>query len=485
MNAVRRNHAHDQYDGNETNSKVNFYFETPSMEMDLDEFEQLAVSRLKILRKVEELKARNDKKKDFKIVDSMISSNFKSFSMDLENADIASHFILRAAYSRTEDLRRWFLTQETHLFRHRLEKLCLRPRSLRKALAQSGIEFEEVSEQEKEERRDVLLSLPAEGSNVLFSPIEFRKTPFFKIFFTEALDLVKARLVYIERGYAYVPISRLTSIVTARFRMHLSKSLTQASNAFSSMASESQRIAPLMQNMNTQYIGKQYGFDTALNDSDISHENIDYYAKEGFMPLCMQQVHKGLKRDHKLKYGGRLQYILFLKGAGLSLDESMIFFEREFSKIMSVEKFRKDHGYTIRHLYGKEGKMKNKTPYGCTRIILGNPPQGVNEHHGCPFKHYDEENLSNLLSSLRIDAPDRDAILEQKRQHNFQLACVKHFEVTHPNARSVPDIELDGVGNHPNAWFNASISYNKHKGGTSNDVPSQSQLRSVSPDVKY
>ena len=109
-------------------------------------------------------------------------------------------------------------------------------------------------------------------------------------------------------------------------------------------------------------------------------------------------------------------------------------------------------------MYGKEGKRANYSPYSCTKIILGQPPQ--NEyHHGCPFKHYDDLGLESLLSSLQISTNDRDAIMTQKRTRNFQLARVKHFEAVHRNALGKEVINLDGVGNHPTAWFNASMIY--------------------------
>lgn len=45
------------------------------------------------------------------------------------------------------------------------------------------------------------------------------------------------------------------------------------------------------------------------------------------MPLCMKQLHSALNREHKLKHWGRLQYGLFLKGAGLSVDDAMAFWQ--------------------------------------------------------------------------------------------------------------------------------------------------------------
>jgi DNA primase large subunit len=52
----------------------------------------------------------------------------------------------------------------------------------------------------------------------------------------------------------------------------------------------------------------------------------------------MQQLHQGLKTAHHLKHGGRMQYGLFLKGIGLSLEEAMKFWRAEFSRGMDGEK---------------------------------------------------------------------------------------------------------------------------------------------------
>ena len=77
-----------------------------------------------------------------------------------------------------------------------------------------------------------------------------------------------------------------------------------------------------------------------------------------------------------------------------------------------------------------------------------------------------EQNLSALLGKLKIGSvADRDVIMSHKKDGNFQLACAKHFEVSHPSAANVDGVNLDGVGNHPNAWFSASVSYYNAKNG--------------------
>jgi DNA primase large subunit len=179
----------------------------------------------------------------------------------------------------------------------------------------------------------------------------------------------------------------------------------------------------------------------------------------------MRQLHEALKREHHLKHGGRLQFGLFLKGAGMRLEDALLFWQTEFTKNMTIEDFTKKYAYNIRHNYGQEGKRVDYTPKSCNKIIMGNPP-GVGDHHGCPFKHYDDEHLSALLSQLRIGSMEKQQILSKAKASHYGVACQMHFEAIHPGYTTMPDVRAEGVGNHPNGWFLASVQYHKAKNGS-------------------
>jgi DNA primase large subunit len=331
--------------------------------------------------------------------------------------------------------------------------------------------LQKVTNAEKTRLRDSLLSISG------VTPADFITTPYYAIHFTEALDLIASRSCFVLGGMAYVALSKVVSIVHAKFRTFLSRSLVLAFAAFNQVEEED-RIAPLLKTMNSQYSNAKTFTDQTFGENEINSMNID--SLSAHMPLCMSQIHSSLKRDHKLKHWGRLQYGLFLKGAGMSMEESLAFFQREFTRIMTAEQFHKNYSYNIRHMYGKEGKRASYTPYNCQKIILGQAPQS-GESHGCPYRHYDDQHLATLLQKLSIGTPaDRGEILRLKRGHNYQLACLKHFEVVHPAATSMPNFTMENVGNHPNAWFSASVSYHSDK-SPSNDVTTQEE-NSISPE---
>lgn len=335
-------------------------------------------------------------------------------------------------------------------------------------MRRNSIDLERVDKSEKDRLREKLLSVPGSPS-----PVEFNSTEYYRVPFMEALRLVGNRECYLEKGYAYIPLAKIISIVEAKYRVMLSKSLAHAGNNIDHVtAEEHSRIAPLLKSMNSQYTGPTH-LTSIENGEAFTAATVDANARS--MPLCMSQLHSGLKRDHKLKHQGRLQYGLFLKGAGMTMEEHTAFFQREFTKIMTGEQFNKQYGYNIRHMHGKEGKRASYTPYNCMKIVMGSPP-GAGEHHGCPFKHYDDENLSALLGKLKIGGvAEREAILKLKREGNPNLACAKHFEVVHGGADRVEGVSLEGVGNHPNAWFTASRKYWEAKEGGGKPAASPSK----------
>lgn len=330
---------------------------------------------------------------------------------------------------------------------------------------ENGLQYEMVTEQEKMRLREQLEGLAnATRANVL-------STAFFKVPFQQALSLVANRSVFMERGQVYVPLGRLVAILTSRFRASLSRALTEASNMFEVVGAD-QRLAPFLKNINKQFLGSDFSNRVGLQADRLSLERVDA-AAETSMPLCMKQLHFALKREHKIKHWGRLQYGLFLKGAGLDLDSALAFFEGHFTKVMTHEQFTKSYSYTFRHMYGKEGARKNYTPYSCTKIIMGNAPE-PGASHGCPFKHSSDGQLANLLSGMKIGTMEVKEITDLAKNGNYQLACQRHFEVTHPG-----NAQTEIVANHPNQWFQASVRYFKAKNNPNPDAASEEEQKTA------
>lgn len=73
-----------------------------------------------------------------------------------QRKDLISHFILRLAYCRTEDLRRWFLAQEQALFKYRIE--CLNNDEYGAFMRANGMDYEALTTEQKYEVKEQLLA---------------------------------------------------------------------------------------------------------------------------------------------------------------------------------------------------------------------------------------------------------------------------------------------------------------------------------------
>lgn len=355
---------------------------------------------------------------------------------DKRRKDHISHFILRLAYCQTEDLRRWFIQQEVDLFRYRFNNLLAKEKL--EFLHRNHLQYDSISLEEKRSLQDKLVS-----SSYAVSGITVEDHDFYKVPFQDALDLVRTRKVYLKAGYVYIPHQDIVTIVLNDFRTRLSKALALTARSLPAVQSD-ERLQPLLNHLSHAYVGQDYSIQK--NVGKISLEQIDSLSGKSF-PLCMRQLHQSLRENHHLRHGGRMQYGLFLKGIGLSLEQALQFWRSEFIRgKMDADKFDKAYAYSVRHMFGKEGKRTDYTPYSCMKVILSNPPsQG--DYHGCPFRHSDPELLKQKLQVYKVAPSGISQILELVKGMHYQLACQKYFELTH-------NIEDSSFSlSHPNQYF--------------------------------
>jgi DNA primase large subunit len=274
-------------------------------------------------------------------------------------------------------------------------------------------------------------------------------TTYYRVPFEEALELVQRRQCFLHQGEAYIARTHLVSIVALKFRIYLSHQMA-ATLRSSTHVRKDKRVTPLLNMLAQQHVGPT--FKTGFGSNVVSVKEIPGLSERSF-PLCMHVPNKELHKNAHLRHGGRMQLGLFLKGIGLSLEEALTYWQKAFSRKTDASKFQKQYAYNIRHNYGQEGKRASYTPYSCMKIINGAPGQG--EHHGCPFRHYDVNNLKMKLRERRVPANQIKEITDLVKGSHFQIACTRYFSATHNNTEPEEPI------NHPNSYFNSSMKFHK------------------------
>ena len=281
-------------------------------------------------------------------------------------------------------------------------------------------------------------------------------TEHYKVPFEEVIDLVRQRRVLIRNGLAYVPESDLVSIVSHKVRGFLSKQLSNMARQWPAVRDEeAERLAAFLEALPQQYIGEDYS--QPRSGVKVSLDELPLLARRSF-PLCMSNMHSKLAETNHLKHDARQQYSLYLKGIGLSFEESMAYWRKEFTKKITGEKFQKDYSYFIRYNYGLEGQRKDWTPYSCMKVIHSpgtNAAAGM--HHGCPFRNFDESQLRAQLQQMQVGGSDASYILEKVKGHHYQVACGKYFEAKHKGS-TLTETEVGGIS-HPNQYFEESAKF--------------------------
>ncbi|KAB2620484.1 DNA primase large subunit [Pyrus ussuriensis x Pyrus communis] len=386
------------------------YRSAPAVEVRLEEFELFALDRLRVLKGISDGLSRGKKPDEMqKLAIELWKTNMRHpQASEVVNKGIISHFVLRLVYCRTEDLRKWFLSMETALFRYRF--MNEQPEPQRALMEEFDLPYKAVSGSELESVLDKLVQV-SRSLGAQSQPTA--NDIFFKVPFEEVPELVASRRVFISKGHAYIARNQVVSLVATQFRSLLSKALILTNRKWTTTIAEQEkdRLTPIVEALSSSYLGPDYS------------------------------------EDHHLKHGGRMQLGLFLKGVGLKLDDALSFWKAEFSQKVGAERFDKEYSYGIHHNYGREGNRMDYTPYSCQKIISSTP--GVGDHHGCPYRYFSEENLRAALGKMGVTGRAVGDVMDKAKNRHYQLACTLTFEAIHGSS-------CDAGINHPNQYFNDS-----------------------------
>lgn len=526
----KKQFANATYKQQEYHHRLNFYSVPPTAEITLEQFEQWAIDRLRsmytsslhstgvsilthltVLAELEACSFRNKTpaettahiapllQKWLPLSANTISSiqdpqlKWQDPRLKLERQkDHYSHFILRLAFSSTEDLRRRFARIESALFRLRFQ---LDDAKERQEFVDSlSFDWDKVSEEEKRELgSDLLAATPGLRKQ------EMEEGGWFKVDFEKVPELVEGRRVLLRRGKAYVPVKEQMSMVVAEFGARLDKGLEVRLSSHAVLLSsltrtlqltaralprldEDDRLTPILTHLSKNFATP----DSTLSDSDsavtgapITASSIDHLSTS--FPLCMRNLHMTLRKNSHLKHFGRLQYTLFLKGIGLSLEDCLIFWRQSF-KLITDDVFNKEYRYNVRHAYGDVGgdasrRGRGYSPFSCQKILTEHPP-GSGESHGCPYRHFSIDNLTGLLQATGVN--DRDVlrgVKEDVEKKRFHIACNRVFDWAHRSEikrakeEGASGLELNETIVHPNTYFKRSyLLKNGSKSGSQGDA---------------
>lgn len=151
-------------------------------------------------------------------LDTNSSSTARLFGQ--RQKDHYSHFILRLAFSSTEDLRRRFTRVEAMLFRMRFNNDDLSERSA--FVSSLDLDWwEAVTDEEKREYKADLAAMMM-GSK---KPGGVEDDMWFKVDWERVPDLIEGRRVFLKQGKAFVPGREQSSMVVAEFSSRLEKQL--------------------------------------------------------------------------------------------------------------------------------------------------------------------------------------------------------------------------------------------------------------------
>jgi len=115
----------------------------------------------------------------------------------------------------------------------------------------------------------------------------------------------------------------------------------------------------------------------SIKSGSLNMRNVEKESEK--FPTCMKEIYKKLKKGEKLGHNQRFNFSLFLKDAGMSIDDASRFWRKYYSFIKGDKKSsslweerKHKYSYSVRHLYGQAGSRRNYKTASCSSLYSQN-----------------------------------------------------------------------------------------------------------------
>jgi DNA primase large subunit len=400
--------------------------------------------------------------------------------------DNLAHLCCRLVFCQSTQWREWFIRNEELIFRARVKKLIDSNAGYRRQLFEAvDLPVQDVPEgfltpvQTKwlTERHSIARATGAAGA-----PTAARQ--FCLVPLSHAGKAVWARSCICVKGRAVVPLESVVEAYFAEFRRVVARGLNDAHfirqrilGGTSTDAASGGSLTNTMAMLDAffaRFIVDPTDQAKPVSAGAVTAQDIPRLAEVHF-PLCMKRTDDHLRKERHLKHHGRWAFGLFLKGIGLSMEESLSLFGSLLTLKASKDFLKSSYAYNIRHAFGKEGKRTSYTSLTCASIVAQPPNVDRFDCHGCPYRFKDEGQLRGLLAQPRkapdgstvprLNPSDIEDIVQDAKDMHYTRACFKQFVASHKGAK----IQRDSLFRSPLEYYLTSVSAWEAAG---KDVPS-------------
>lgn len=405
-------------------ARVSFYAEPPpaDAEIGLDEFEDWAVDRMRVLDALDACYTRAPAEIE-RTMRPVLAKRLPATRAAAAATrarervkDTFSHYILRLAFCQRPQDRRRFVKLETELFKLRFEMEP--PAAKARFLSESGLGWQRATP-------DELSVYSAELQSLRHTDLAL---PVYKFPMEECTELLARRLVFVRHGIAFVPESLQTSVLAHQFAQRLHAALELLAQRRQQLADDS-RLDAVLRMANEGFARDTGAGAEVATNAQLTSASLDALDAQQFLPLCMSRLYQSLKKTHHAFFPERNQFIRFLKSTGMPFEEVIKLYAAFYADFDR----KKDIEYSIKHWYGLVGSRKNYQPETCALICKNVENQKPDVASGCPFQKLAPARLEQLLRAHNIS--DDAGIAEIKRlsaDNRVHLACSRTYELTHP-----------------------------------------------------